>query len=100
MSDLLRYLLVPEAQFDLEQLLDYIAEDNIDAALKVHERFLKVFHLLAENPEIGHFRDDLTSKPIRFYSVYSYLVVYIADATPLQIVRVLGSRQDIAKALH
>ncbi len=49
-----KYSLVPEARSDLLNILEYIAEDNFDAALRVHERFEEVFELLADNPEIGH----------------------------------------------
>jgi len=94
------YVLVPEARADLVAILDYLAEDSIDSALGVHSRFLKVFELLAENPNAGHYRDDLTSRPVRFFPVYSYLVVYLADSSPVQIVRVLGGAQNVEAILE
>jgi plasmid stabilization system protein ParE len=94
-----RYVLVPEARKDLLEILEYIASDSIDAALRVHERFIGIFELLAENPDAGHCRDDLTSRPVRFFPVYSYLVVYLADASPVQVVRVLGGAQDVESIL-
>ena len=94
-----RYLLVPEARKDLTEILQYIADDSVDAALRVHDRFIEIFELLAENPEVGHFRGDLTSRPVRFFPVYSYLVVYSADARPIEIVRVLGGAQDVESIL-
>lgn len=95
-----RYLLVPEARKDLTEILQYIADDSIDAALRVHERLIEIFELLAENPEAGHFRHDLTSRPVRFFPVYSYLVVYLADTRPIEIVRVLGGAQDVESILQ
>ena len=76
-------------------ILDYIAIDSISSALRVHVRFLEIFNLLAENPNVGHYREDLTTRPVRFFPVYSYLVVYLADTNPVQIVRVLGGAQDL-----
>ena len=62
------YLLVPRARSDLREILNYIAEDSVDASMKVLDRFLEVFELLGENPDIGHFRDDLTTRPARVFS--------------------------------
>ncbi len=94
------YFLVPQARTDLREILPYIAEDNVDAADKVLDRFLEIFELLGENPDIGHFRDDLTSHPIRFFPVYSYLVLYMANSSPVEVVRVLGGAQDIKSILN
>jgi toxin ParE1/3/4 len=95
-----RYVLVPEARKDLAELLDYIAADSVDAALKVHDRFVEIFELLAEHPDAGHFRDDLTSRPVGFFPVYSYLVVYSDGSHPLEIVRVLGGARDVESILR
>ncbi|RLA48342.1 MAG: type II toxin-antitoxin system RelE/ParE family toxin [Gammaproteobacteria bacterium] len=94
------YLLVPEARTDLHEILNYIAEDSVDSALRVHSRFIEIFELLAENPDAGHYREDLTSRPVRFFPVYSYLVVYLAGTSPVQIVRVLGGAQDVETILN
>lgn len=95
-----KYVLVPRAREDLHEILDYIAEDSTDAALRVHSRFEEIFELLAENPDAGHYRDDLTSRPVRFFPVYSYLVVYLAGITPIQILRVLGGAQDVEAIMN
>lgn len=61
--------------------------------------FFEIFELLGENPDIGNFRADLTSHPVRFFPVYSYLVLYMADSRPVEVVRVLGGAQDIESIL-
>jgi plasmid stabilization system protein ParE len=96
---MLGYYLVPQARTDLREILSYIAEDNVDAAGKVLDRFLEIFELLGENPDMGHFRDDLTTHPVRFFPVYSYLVIYLADTSPVEVVRVLGGAQDLESIL-
>jgi len=93
------YYLVPRARTDLREILNYIAEDSVDAAAKILDRFLEIFELLGENPDIGHFRDDLTTHPVRFFPVYSYLVVYMADTSPVEVARILGGAQDIGSIL-
>ena len=91
--------LVREAELDLDSILEHIALNSLDSALKVHERFLEVFQLLAENPDAGHCRKDLTARPIRFFPVYSYLVVYLSDTSPIEVVRIFGSSQDVKTIL-
>ena len=93
------YYLVPRARTDLREILRYIADDSIDAADKVLDRFVEIFELLGENPDVGHFRDDLTTHPVRFFPVYSYLVIYLADTSPVEVVRILGGAQDIESIL-
>ena len=57
------------------------------------------FRLLAAQPEAGHFRRDLTPLPVKFWPVFSYLIVYDPAAQPLAIVRVLHGRRNVAAIL-
>ncbi len=57
------------------------------------------FAYLAEFPNGGHWRRDLTDAEVRFFSVYSYLIAYLPETKPLQIVAVLHGRRDVAKVL-
>jgi antitoxin ParD1/3/4/toxin ParE1/3/4 len=54
---------------------------------------------LAEAPGLGHLRDDLTDEPLRFWAVYSYLIVYRPETDPLEIVRVLHGARDVRAVL-
>lgn len=94
------YVLSNEAEADLDAILDYIAADSIQSALDVHGRFLEVFRVLAENPDAGHYREDLASRAVRFFPVYSYMVVYLSGSSPVGIVRILGAAQDVEKILR
>lgn len=89
----------PEARLDLLEIWEFIARDDIDAADRVEKEIERHVSLLAANPELGHFRSDLTSKPVRFWPVYSYLIVYDSAARPLEVVRVLSGYRDIATML-
>ena len=93
------YIFSNEAEADFDSILEYIAADSIQSALDVHARFLETFQLLAENPEAGHYREDLTSRAVRFFPVYSYMVVYISGSRPVEIARILGAAQDLESIL-
>ena len=94
-----RYQLTASAQRDVDQITDFIAEDNVDAALRVHEALESAFRHLAEMPEMGHTRADLTVRPVKFWSVYSYLIVYDPARAPLTVVAVLHGARDVENIL-
>jgi len=54
---------------------------------------------LADFPGAGHWRRDLTSAEVRFFPVYSYLIVYRPDTKPLEIVTILHGSRDVAAVL-
>jgi hypothetical protein len=54
-------------------------------ALKVLDAFEAAFDQIAEMPEIGHTREDLTLRPLKFWRVYSFLVVYEPTSDPLTV---------------
>ena len=94
-----RYQLTSRAQSDVEQITDFIAEDSVQAALRVHDALEGAFRHLAENPAMGHTREDLTERPVRFWSIYSYLVVYDPASSPLTIIAVLQGARDVENLL-
>ena len=88
------------AEQDLDEITMYIAKENKNAALNLLDGFFDAFNLLADNPQIGHVRADLTDKKVRFWSVKSrYLVIY-TDIIPIKIIRVLNGYRDIASMLY
>lgn len=95
-----RFRLSPEAAQDITAIWKYIAQDNIGAARRVRLELLAVCRRLAQSPGIGHRREDLTDKPVRFFPVYSYLIIYNPATEPLEIVRVLHGAQDIPRWLE
>ncbi len=83
------FVLTPAAEGDIVGILDYIEEDNPPAAVRVRDALLDAMRLLAERPGIGHMRVDLADEVVRFWPVFSYLVIYRPDTKPIEIVRVL-----------
>jgi plasmid stabilization system protein ParE len=93
------YRLTERAEADVETITDFIAGDSIDAAMKVMLALEDAFLLLASQPGIGHVREDLTSRPVKFWSVCSYFVVYDPASDPLTIIAVLDGARDVGQIL-
>lgn len=95
-----RYILSVAAREDLAEIADFIRQDNPDAAKRVVRSFKEAFRKLARTPRIGHVREDLARRSLRFWPVYSYLIIYSAESRPLQIVRILRGTRDVRRILE
>lgn len=95
-----RFVLTPAARADLTEISDYISRDSPDAARRVRQELRSAMKKLAEMPQMGHYRPDLADEPLRFWPVYSYLIIYRAEVQPLQVVRVLHGARDVRRLLE
>ena len=91
-----QYQISPPARQDLIDIRNFIAKDNRAAARKVLARIRATCRMLAKRPQVGHLRTDLASEPLRFWPIYSYLIIYRPDSKPIEIVRVLHGARDIS----
>jgi len=73
------YVLSADADFDLDEIWEYIAADNIDAADRWIGKLFDAFEALGQTPGMGHRRHDLTPYPVLFWPVGAYLIIYRAD---------------------
>ena len=87
------------AREDLVALWEYIAQDDIDAADRVRHAIREAVDTLVTLPGMGHRRDDVADETLRFWPVFSYLIVYRPQTDPLEIVRVISGYRDIAALL-
>lgn len=94
-----RYLLGAAAEADLDEIIQYLTERSADAPRRVFNAFEEAFDLVSRNPEVGHKRDDLTDRPLKFLSVFSYLIAYNPATSPVQIVAVLHGARDVQSLL-
>src|SRR5713226_1864211 len=94
-----RFVLTPLAKQDLNDIWDYIADDNIEAADRVLDALENAMVKLAKSPGIGHWRKELTDKRLRVFLVYSCLIVSRHETKPLQIIRVLHAARDVQSIL-
>jgi toxin ParE1/3/4 len=94
-----RFRLSPDAASDIREIWAYIAAENVRAARKVRLQIFAACEELAQNPGIGHTREDLTDRHVKFWPVGSYLVVYAPETRPLEIVRVFHGALDIPRLI-
>lgn len=89
-----KYLITREAQADIDEILIYIAADNLDAALSFNDRLTHLFEMLANNAKAGRERPELKEE-LRSFSEGNYLIFYRSWAGKLAIVRVLHGARDL-----
>jgi plasmid stabilization system protein ParE len=58
------YILGKAVEFDLDEIWEYIAADNIDAADRWIGKLFDAFAALGQTPGMGHRREDLTVYPV------------------------------------
>jgi plasmid stabilization system protein ParE len=91
-----RYRLSSEAQSDLANIRQYlVGEGGARLGRYVLGEIRDGFQFLAANPGAGHSREDLTAEPMKFWTVFSYLIVYDPATNPIGIARVLHGSQDL-----
>ncbi len=89
------YILSPLAAQDLNDLWEFIARNNLDAADRILEEIYEAMQHLVRMPLLGHVREDLADRSHRFWPVPAFLIVYHPDTSPLESVRILRGSRDI-----
>lgn len=91
-----RFVLSRPAERDLDQIKSFLIEKAGPRLTRtVLKEIRSALELLGNEPGLGHVREDLTSRPVKFWPVYSYLVVYDPETRPIQIIRVLHGMRDV-----
>lgn len=87
------------AENDIDEIISYIAKENPEASLKLLDSMYEAMDKIAENPMLGHRREDLTNQNVRFWPFkWHYLIIY-TETSPVEIVRVLSGYRDISNIL-
>jgi antitoxin ParD1/3/4/toxin ParE1/3/4 len=95
-----RYVLAPQAALDLAEIWHYIKKQtSITIADRIESGIRERMAFLAATPGAGHYRKDLTNEDVKFFSVYSYLIVYRPETKPLQIASILHGRRNVEEIL-
>lgn len=84
---MIAYDLHPLALLDLDEIWEFIREDNLAAADKVIADILASIDALTTFPNQGHKRPDLTSHPLRFILAHDYLIAYAPEEEPCGLSR-------------
>jgi plasmid stabilization system protein ParE len=71
-----------------------------ETADRIVTELFKSFYKLADIPNSGHRRSDLTSRDVLFYKTFSYRIVYQPESKPLQVLGVLYGKRNVARILR
>jgi plasmid stabilization system protein ParE len=95
------YVFTPLAKSDLEEIWCFIAEDDPKAADQLEADIYAACQLLTTQPEMGNRRPAWSNKPVRFWPVRkNYLIVYVPESDPMEILRIFNTARDIPKLLN
>ncbi len=98
-----RIFFTANADFDLDDIYFFISSQSYTnvPAEKVVQRIKDKVEFLAENPEAGTIREDhVPNKDIRFWPVFSYLVVYSFDEDLITVLRIIHGARDLPVHLN
>ena len=97
-----RYTLSAVAQSDLVGIRDYYLDKGSPrAAREMLVELVKAFRTLGRTPTLGHRREDLAEeRPVLFWSLRDYVIIYRPDRRPIEIVTVVRGSRDIPTLLR
>jgi len=92
-----RYRLSRTAQEDLVEIRDYyLAEAGYRVSRQMMVEFVEAFRFLTRSPGAGHVREDLAEdRPVLFWLLRDYLILYRAKAKPLEILAIVRGSRDV-----
>ena len=88
------YSFADRAVQDLEEICDYIAQNNSKAASQLFDAIRQKCKLVAEFPGMGKSYDRL-SRGLRGFTVDDYIVFYYPKADGIDIARVINGYRDL-----
>jgi toxin ParE1/3/4 len=92
--------LKPQATLDLLEIWNHLAEENFDAAVRFNLQIDADLEVLRQSPGLGHFRRDLTKKNVRFWTVFSWFIIYGFDDEQITILRVIHGMRNLKTILR
>ena len=93
--------LLPQAEEDLQEIIDFIAEERPGVANKMLDKFLQSFSQLTLNPETGRKARDkrLYLLGYRYLVVSTYLVFYRIQLKRVFVYRILHGARNYTEIL-
>jgi toxin ParE1/3/4 len=97
-----RYVLMPAAKEDLAAIRAYyLHQAGYRVARRMIVEFSEVFSFLARTPGAGHHRQDLAeARPILFWPMRDYLILYRPATNPLEILTILHASRDLPQLIE
>ena len=84
----------PEAEQDLLNIWEFIADDNLAAADRLLALFTERFSLLAHNPLLGAACAEIDAE-LRFLIVGSYVAYYSVGEDSVTVLKILHGARDV-----
>lgn len=95
-----RYTISPQAAEDITAIRAYLKrEAGPRVAQSTINKIRDAFALIGSTPGAGHLREDLTDLPVKFWPVFSYLVIYDPARQPVEIARVVHGSRDLTPSM-
>jgi len=91
-----RIRIADRARNDLDDIWDYIAQRNLDAADAFLDKLQARFPMLARYPEAGRLRQEL-GPTLRSFPVGEFIIFYRPIPQGIEVARVLRGRRDIER---
>ncbi len=91
-----RFRISTQAGKDIEDIWNYVANNNLEAANNLFDMLRANFPKLAKFPQIGRERSQLAPE-LRSFPVKSYLIFYRPIETGIEIVLILHGSQDLER---
>ncbi len=92
----------PQAQTDLDEIAQYIANHQVDAALRFIDAAERAIANLSDYPQMGRARPEihsgLRSWPIRGFT--NYIIFYDITDTTIDVVRILHGAMNLEEAFE
>ena len=85
----------PDADDDLEGIVDYIARDKPTAAREWLAKVRATCQILAENPQVGEVREGFGVPGCRSFSIGNYVVFFRPVDEGIEVSRVIHGSRDM-----
>ncbi len=89
-----QHIISPEANQDLEEIIDYFTSRNIDAGERFVDEFNKKCRYLANFPNMGRSYADIKDY-LRGVPIESYIILYRVIDSGIEILRVISGYRDL-----
>ena len=93
----MKLIFAPRAKLDLLEIWIFIAEDSIDAADRLREKIRETALQMAQFPESGRSREEI-SEGLRSFPVGNYILLYRPIEGGIDIVRIIHGARDLKSA--
>ncbi|MGK7921217.1 MAG: type II toxin-antitoxin system RelE/ParE family toxin [Trichodesmium sp.] len=97
-----RIVIRPKASHDLDEQFAYIAEDNIDAALRFFDATRETISQLAKMPGVGSPLQNSSLAGLRKRAVKGlnkHLIFYLTQDDCIEVVRILNAARNLPTIL-